>query len=272
MTEQRPDWVPGTVDLDKPSAARMYDYYLGGWHNFAADRALAQKMIDAAPDLPAIMRSNRAFLGRAIRYLASQGVRQFIDIGSGIPTQGNVHEIAQLAAPGARVLYVDHDPVAVAHSELLLGAASDVRILRADLRDLPSILNSAERRELIDLDQPVAVLMLAMMHFVPETDSPEKILDELRAALAPGSYLVMSHGTAETRPEAGEQATQLYQAANDQLTWRSRARVRQLFEGWEMVEPGMVWLALWRPESPEDVGEDPSSSATVAVVARKPAS
>jgi len=272
MTDPLPDWAPRDIDLSKPSPARMYDYYLGGAHNFAVDRELAAKALELVPDGPLLMQANRAFLHRAVRYLIDQGIRQFIDIGSGIPTKGNVHETVQAAVPSGegRVLYVDHDPVAVAHSDLILGDDHpNVKVLQADLRRPHDILNSAQRRELIDLDQPVAVLMVAVLHFIPESDRPEELIAHFRDAVVPGSYLVVSHGTAENQPATAARLAQVYQSATDQPTYRSRSRVRELFEGWELVDPGVVWVPQWRPDWPDDAEGGPTVMRWAAAVGRR---
>src|SRR4051812_6681736 len=177
---ERPTWAPGEVDLERPSAARVYDYYLGGYHNLAVDREFAEQAMLAMPELPLIMRTNRAFLRRSVRYLVSQGIRQFLDLGSGIPTVGNVHEIAQVAAPESRVVYVDKDPVAVAHSQVMLEDNAGADVLLADMRDVESVLASDAVTELINPAEPVAVLMFAVLHFV---DSDESARDTVRSYL-----------------------------------------------------------------------------------------
>jgi S-adenosyl methyltransferase len=280
MPQPRPDWAPEGVDLTKPSAARMYDYYLGGAHNFEVDRRLARQALELIPDGPLLMQANRAFLHRAVRYLIEQGITQFIDVGSGIPTRGNVHETVAQALPdgSGRVLYVDHDPVAVAHSELILGADHPgVRVLQADLRQPQVILESAQRRELIDLSRPVGVLMVAVLHFVSEDDDPEGVIGQFEAAVAPGSFLVISHGTAEKQPQQAAKVAQLYRSSADQATYRTRSRVRELVDGWDLVEPGLVWVPEWRPAWPawpETPGAPTETDINdwAAVVARKPES
>jgi hypothetical protein len=270
LPEQLPEWAPAGVDLTKPSAARMYDYYLGGAHNFAVDRELAGKALALVPDGQLIAQANRAFLHRAVRYLLSQGIRQFVDIGSGIPTAGNVHEIAQKADPEARVLYIDHDPIAVAHSELILRDNPGARVLEADLRRPQDILDAPILTELLDLSQPVAVLMVSVLHFVSDSDRPQETIARFHDLLSPGSYLVISHGTGEGRRSESAQVKKLYASTSTPLTYRSREQIAALFEGWDLIEPGVVWVPEWRPDWPDDVGLDPASSTVAAAVGQKP--
>ncbi|MCX4470936.1 SAM-dependent methyltransferase [Micromonospora sp. NBC_01655] len=250
---QRPDWAPDTIDIERPSVARMYDYYLGGSHNFAADRSAARAMVDAVPEAPLMAQANRAFLRRAVHFLAEAGIRQFLDIGSGIPTVGNVHEIAQRIDPDARVVYVDVDPVAVAHSREILSGNDRAVVLQEDLRRPERILAHPEVTGLLDLSQPVAVMIVAVLHFVPDTDRPAQILRELRQALAPGSYLVLSQASDDARHDTGEraEAEAVYRRTDNPLVIRSRAELTALFDGFELVDPGVVWVPQWRPETPE---------------------
>jgi hypothetical protein len=198
-------------------------------------------------------------------------VRQFIDIGSGIPTEGNTHETAQQLAPQARVLYVDHDSVAVAHSELLLEEVSGTAVLRADLRRPQDILKSAELGSVIDLTEPVGLMMVAVLHFVSEDDDPLGAITQFREAVAPGSYLVISHASDEVRQAEAQRAKELYKSANDKGTFRSRSRLRELFEGWDLVDPGVVWGSHWRPDWPDDDDAGSQSSGVlIAGVGRKP--
>jgi hypothetical protein len=242
----------------------MYDYFLGGTHNFPVDRELARRIIAVDPDIRAIVRANRAFLLRVVRYLVSQGIRQFIDIGSGVPAVDNVHE----AAPEARVIYVDRDPVAVAHSRLMLRDNPNARILQADLRQLKELLQSPELAELIDPAQPVAVLLVAVLHFVPEEAKPQEGLRQLLETVAPGSFLVISHGVSEGLPPEAPEITRLFNTA-DPVTLRSRDQVRDLFQGWELVEPGLVGVPDWRPD-PTDRPTVEQASLVLGAVGRKP--
>jgi hypothetical protein len=264
-----PEWVPETVDTTRPSAARMYDYYLGGAHNFGVDRELARKMLALFPDGAMIAQTNRAFLHRTVRHMLDQGVRQFVDIGSGIPTAGNVHETAQEAEPGTRVLYVDHDPVAVAHSEAILRGNPLAGVLQADLRRPDEILGSPKFKEIIDVGEPVGVLMIAVLHFVSPEERPEDFIGRLHELLPAGSHLAISHGTGQGKPSLMAEAKELYKNSAP-LTYRDHEAVRALFEGWDLVEPGVVWLPEWRPSWPDEVGDDPAACLLAGGVGRRP--
>jgi SAM-dependent methyltransferase len=247
---QRPDWVPESIDIERPSVARMYDYYLGGSHNFAVDRAAAQAMIAAVPDAPLMAQANRAFLRRAVQFLAGAGIRQFLDIGSGIPTVGNVHEIAQRLAPDARVVYVDVDPVAVAHSREILADNDRATVIQEDLRRPEQILEHPEVRKLLDFGEPIAVITVAVLHFIPDWENPRGILRTIRRAVAPGSYLVLSQANDAGRSdEECRDADQVYQRTDNPLFARTRAELIDLFDDFKLVEPGVVWVPQWRPDS-----------------------
>jgi hypothetical protein len=258
------------------TAARLYDYYLGGIHNFPADREVAKVHLERTPRLRTIARDNRAFLARAVRYLTSVGVHQFLDIGSGIPTEGNVHEIAQAEVPGARVVYVDIDPDAVSESLDLLEGNPSATAIRANVREPQAILDHPRVRDLLDFDQPVAVLLVAVLHFVEDSDEVCDILAAFRSALAPGSHLVVAHATidelivderlwAKTQQEYRQQTT-------TSLVPRTKSDVTRFFDGFEMVEPGLVWLNTWRPD-PDMVDEfkdEPERSCFYVGVGRLP--
>ncbi|MEU8374393.1 SAM-dependent methyltransferase [Micromonospora sp. NPDC048894] len=265
---QRPDWAPDDIDVERPSVARMYDYYLGGSHNFAADRVAARAMVDAVPDAPLMAQANRAFLRRVVQHLIDAGIRQFLDIGSGIPTVGNVHEIAQRAAPDARVVYVDVDPVAVAHSQEILAGNRNATVVREDLRRPEAILRHPEVTRLIDFSQPVAVLVVAVLHFIPHADHPEETLRTLRAALAPGSHLVLSQAGEDGRRRAERvEAERVYRRTDNPLCIRSRAELTAFFDGFTLVDPGVVWVPQWRPETPESA-EDAERAGFLGGVGR----
>ncbi len=267
---ERPAWAPRSIDISVPSVSRMYDYYLGGSHNFEVDREAARRAMEFMPGLPKIMQANRAFMRRAVRYAAEQGVSQFLDIGSGIPTFGNVHEVAQTARPGARVVYVDHDPVAVAHSQAVLEGNDDAGVVAADLLKPQEILRSPEVERLIDLNQPVALLLVAILHFVEDEDDPYGAVAELCGALAPGSLLVLTHASYEgipLPPERAGGAVDVYEHIRNPLIMRSREEIARFFEGYDMVEPGLVAMPRWRPDTaPED--EDPYAFSGFAGVGR----
>ncbi|HET8683650.1 MAG TPA: SAM-dependent methyltransferase [Micromonosporaceae bacterium] len=265
----RPSWVPEGVDVDRPSSARMHDYALGGAHNFAVDRKLYEQLLPLMPDLASHARADRAFLRRAVQFCVEAGVRQFLDLGSGIPTRGNVHEVVQRAAPDGRVMYVDIDPVAVAHSREILAGNDRVKVIQADVREPEHILAHPQVRKLLDLDQPVAVLMVSVLHFVLE--DPAGLVATFRDAMAPGSYLVVSTITSDTRPD--EMAVGLdviAQRGGPQTAPRGRAEVERLFAGFELVEPGLVWAHQWRPDPPRGSAEDPDQPFILTCVGRRP--
>jgi S-adenosyl methyltransferase len=252
--------IPPAVDTGKANVARVYDYWLGGTSNFLADQDAARALIAVEPGAREIARANRAFLGRAVRFQAASGIRQFLDIGSGIPTQRNVHEVAQEAAPGSRVVYVDMDPVVVAHSKAILDGREDAAAIQADLREPEKILDHPDTRRLIDFGQPVGVLLVAVLHFISEAEEPRRLVGALRDRLAPGSYLTICHGTGETsRHDVAEAVEKVYnRKVTERVALRSRAEIRRFFDGFDLVEPGLVFLPEWRPDSTGDVPDDPS--------------
>jgi len=260
-----------------PNPARMYDYLLGGVHNTEADRIAAEQARATYPDLHLALRANRAFLRRAVLYLVGRGIDQFLDVGSGIPTVGNVHEIAQNAAEGARVVYVDADPIAVHLSAALLRGNRQATVIQADARDPASILDHPDTRRLLDLDRPVALLLMSVLPFVPDDAEATGLVRAFRDALAPGSYVALSHPVSEAvAPEAAARGEAVYARTDRPGRYRPRARVEGFFAGFEMVEPGLVWLPLWRPEDwdEDDLGNPllaaPQRSGIVGGVGRKP--
>ncbi len=246
-TQNRP---PGGIDTTRPNVARIYDYLLGGKDNFAADREAAKRLIAVIPDVARIARDNRSFLGRVVRYLAIEGgIRQFLDLGSGLPTQANVHELAQGVAPDARVVYVDNDPLVASHGRALLASGDQVRMVLGDLRDPASILRHPDILGLLDLARPVAVLCTSTLHFIADEAQPRKIIAEYRDQLAAGSYLAITHGTLEDDPAGeGQAAEGVYRQASSQLHVRPLPDVLRFFEGFDFVEPGLTWITEWRPE------------------------
>ncbi|MER7463244.1 SAM-dependent methyltransferase [Streptomyces sp. NPDC097981] len=274
---ERPSWAPPGIDISVPSVSRIYDYYLGGSHNFEVDRQAARRAMEFLPGLPKIMQANRAFMRRAVRYSVARGVTQFLDIGSGIPTFGNVHEIAQAADPEARVVYVDHDPVAVAHSRAVLAGDDRTGIVAADLRKPRDILAAPEVSRLLDLERPVALLLVAVLHFLEDADDPYAAVAELRDALAPGSLLVLTHASYEGIPLSREVAAGtvgVYRDIRNPLVMRSGEQITRFFEGFELVDPGVVSMPLWQPEGTEDpedgeAPEDPYAFSGFGGVGRK---
>ncbi|SDM80377.1 SAM-dependent methyltransferase [Allokutzneria albata] len=264
-------WVPPEVDPSVPSPARVYDYWLGGGHNFSADRELAEKILAIMPGIRDATRLNRAFLRRAALFMVESGVRQFLDVGSGIPTVGNLHEIVQAVQPDCRVVYVDKDPVAVAHARLLLEDNPRTGVVQADLRDVEGILGSPEVREQIDFDQPVGLMMLLLLHFVPDSWDPVGILARYRDRLAPGSFLALSHVAGDSGASRLNEAVEVYKSSQNLPYVRDHDGVIRFFEGFELVEPGLVGCALWRPEGAGDVTDNPEINALpYAGVGRKP--
>jgi SAM-dependent methyltransferase len=251
-------WVPPGVDTKRANVARVYDYWLGGSHNFLADQDAARGMLAVEPNMRVGARENRAFLGRAVRFLAANGIHQFLDIGSGIPTEGNVHEIAQQASPGAHVVYADIDEIAVAHSRAILAGNADAAVIEADLREPQKILVNDTVRRLIDFAQPAGLLLNMVLHFIGDAEDPWRIVATLRDALAPGSYLVLGAPTNESRPAVAQAIEKVYnRSVSTRAQVRSRAEIQRFFDGFDLVDPGLVYVPEWRPDSPGDVPEDP---------------
>lgn len=262
---------PG-VPLDRPSAARIYDYMLGGYHNFEIDRQIAERFMAVYPDFARTAQVNRAYLRRALEFVTGQGIDQFLDLGSGIPTAGNVHEIVAHPFPDARVVYVDIDPIAVAHSETILRGNPNVAAIRGDIADAEAILSQPNVVELLDFSRPLGLIMLAVVHFVPDLERAVRAVDAFKAALAPGSYLIFGTWTYDDAPEdALTQYAEMIKATPTPARPHSRAMVERYFSGLEIVEPGIVHSPAWRPEGADDlmVGE-PGRSLTWVGVARKP--
>jgi S-adenosyl methyltransferase len=272
MGAGEPSWVPPGVDTGRANVARVYDYLLGGSHNFLADQDVGRAIAAVEPNARAIGRANRAFLGRAVRFLAAAGIRQFLDIGSGIPTEGNVHEVAQRAAPEARVVYVDVDPVAIAHSRAILAQQENATIIDADLREPEKILAHEGARRLLDFSEPIGLLLVAVLHFIRDDEDPWSTVTTLRDALAPGSYLVVCHGTDEGKPAVAQAVEKVYKrAVSAELRARSRPDILRFFGGFELLDPGLVPIPLWRPDPSAGRPADPGKFwGGLAGVARKP--
>ncbi|GAB3164729.1 SAM-dependent methyltransferase [Amycolatopsis sp. NPDC004378] len=246
MTDQEgADWIPPGADLSRPSAARIYDYLLGGAHNLAADRAVAQQLEAIQPQVASVARRNRAFLRRVVRFMLDQGVRQFLDLGSGIPTVGNVHEVAQDVDENAKVVYVDYEPVAVAHSRMLLKGNPNAEALEADATDTKAVLASEAVTRLIDLDRPVGLLAITLGHYLPEVRG---VFGAYRDALAPGSHLALTHLTNDFAVLSDPKIAETMRSTQDNIYPRSRDEVLALFDGFELVEPGLTTSANWRPD------------------------
>jgi hypothetical protein len=265
-------WVPPEVDTTVPNPARVYDFWLDGDHNFAADRELGEKILEIMPGIRDAARLNRAFLRRAARYMVDAGIRQFLDVGAGIPTVGNLHEIVQQADPSCRVVYVDRESVAVAHSELLLQDNDRCAVLQADLRDVDEIFAGAGK--LLDPDQPTGVFMLLLLHFVPDSWDPSGILARYRERLAPGSFLALTHVAADTESTGLDEAIEVYtnrQNQQNQPFPRTHDQVLRFFDGLDLVEPGLVGCAMWNPQGAGDMSDDPAiNTLPYAGVGRKP--
>jgi hypothetical protein len=240
------------ADIDTPNPARMYDYYLGGAANFAVDRAAAERVKQIEPTVAVHARANRAFLRRVVRRLAGEGMRQFLDLGSGVPTVGHVHEIAHSVDPTARIVYVDNEPVAASYSRSLLRGVPNTAVVREDLRDSVAVLDHPDTRRLLDLDQPVAVMIMAVMHFIMSDEDVAGLVAAYRDRTVPGSYLGVSHVSAP-EGEVSDRITAQYQRTSLPFRSRTRAELGALFEGYEMVPPGLVYVSDWHP----DPGPDP---------------
>ncbi|MEU6356781.1 SAM-dependent methyltransferase [Streptomyces sp. NPDC047072] len=235
------------IDTSKPHPARIYDYLLGGKDNYEVDREAAERLVAAAPEARIGVRANRAFLRRAVRHVVGDGVRQILDIGTGLPTSPNVHETALEVAPDIRVAYVDNDPIVNTHAEALLKADGTTSIVLADLREPRAILDSPEVRGVIDFDEPVALLLVAVLHFLKDEEDPRRIVATLREALAPGSYLILSHATGDFAERSG--AAAVYNKASATMNLRTHAEIERFFDGFDLVEPGLAQVPFWRPDT-----------------------
>lgn len=239
-------------DVDSPNAARMYDYFLGGAANFAVDRDAADRALAVTPEIGRFARANRSFLGRAVTHLCSLGIDQFLDLGSGVPTVGNVHEIAHRHCPTARVAYVDVEPIAVSHARWILGEHPQVTVTQADIREPEQVLGSPEVTGLLDFTRPIALLAVAILHFVADDDDPAALLEDYRRACAPGSYLCLSHAspiTMTAEQVAGGRA--IYRTTTTPITPRPGDDIAAMLNGWQLLKPGLVPIAQWRPDTDE---------------------
>ncbi|RJQ81513.1 hypothetical protein D5S17_04750 [Pseudonocardiaceae bacterium YIM PH 21723] len=259
-------WLPGGVDMELPSAARVYDYLLGGGHNFAADRAIGEKFLSAMPDARISARTNRAFLRRSVLFMMQRGIRQFLDIGSGIPTVGNVHEVAQRVDPETKVVYVDNEAVAVAHSQIMLKGNEKATALQEDLKNPLEILHHAETRRLLDFSQPIGLLMVGVFHFVPQSMDPQALLRVYHDHVTPGSYLAISQFTSEFKNEQMQRVVKVMSQSRDPMYPRPKQEIEALFQDFELLEPGVVRLPEWHPDSPTDLDGDLEVSGMLAGV------
>lgn len=243
-----PTWVPEGVDITVPSAARMYDYVLGGAHNFAVDRQLADKAAVVAPVTTELVLSNRAFLRRAVLALMDSGIRQFLDLGSGIPTVGNVHEIARQVDPSSRVVYVDYDDVAVAHSQQVLAGDDLATVIEADMRDPEAVLGHSRTRGLLDFEQPIGLLMVTVMHYVTDDATAGDVIARYRDAVVPGSHLALTHITDDIRADEMAATAAIMSQSGDPVVNRSYDAIVGMFGDFELLEPGLVPTSQWRPD------------------------
>jgi hypothetical protein len=266
-----PGFAASEIDTSKPHPARMYDAYLGGKDNYPVDREAVRGILRIFPEVRGIAVANRAFLQRAVRFLAGEaGIRQFLDIGTGIPSAGNVHEVAGQAAPDARVVYVDNDPIVHVHANALLTGSGTTGVVLADMRDPDVILEHPKVRGLIDFTQPVALLLVAILHFITEEENPAGIVAALRDALPAGSYLALSHGTLDFHPSDGaDMAAAGYKNATAPLVLRTRERVSGFFDGFDLLEPGLVQAPLWRPDGRRPRPKDLAKIGIYAGIGRK---
>ncbi|WP_165984474.1 SAM-dependent methyltransferase [Streptomyces sp. YIM 98790] len=266
MTDQ--GFSPDQIDTTRPHPARMYDYYLGGQDNYEADRIAGDRLLALTPDVRISARANRDFLARAVRHAAREGIRQFVDIGTGIPTSPNTHEVAHAVDPGARVAYVDNDPIVGVYADAKLLNTANTGFFLADLRDPEAVLEHPTLGQFVDFSRPVALMLVSVLHFITDEEDPAGILRALTGVLAPGSRLLLSHATGDFHPPEMTKAGQaVYKNATAQLTLRPHAAILRCFDGFELEEPGLVQTPLWRPDGP--VGQELKGVASYAGVGVK---
>jgi hypothetical protein len=261
--------APPGVNINVPHSARMYDYWLGGKDNFAVDRAVADAIIQAIPGMRYMAGENRKFVHRAARDLVGLGIRQFLDVGTGIPTSPNLHEVAQRLAPESRVVYVDNDPIVLVHARALMISSEQGRseYIAADIRDARSILDDKVLRDTFDFDKPIGLTLIAILMLLADADDPWALVAELRDEMPSGSCLAITHPTADFAPDEVDRAVEAATGARMTLVARDREAVQRLFGDWEMLEPGLVPVSSWRPDEPV---ENPEAAYYWAGVARKP--
>ncbi|MDI5963221.1 SAM-dependent methyltransferase [Streptomyces sp. SL13] len=237
------------IDTSRPHPARIYDYLLGGWDNYEVDQLAGRRVIELAPDARVSVHANRDFLHRAVRGVVGDGIRQILDIGTGIPTSPNTHETAQAAAPDTRVVYVDNDPIVATHAGAKLTSADRTGFVLADVRDPGSVIDHPRVKQLIDFDRPVAVLLVAVLHFIEDSEDPAGIVRALAERLVPGSRLVLTHCTVDFHHGTGD-ATEVYNDATAHLAVRTYDEILPFFDGFELLDPGLVQVPLWHPDGP----------------------
>jgi len=264
--------LPPSVDISRPSAARAYDYFLGGAHNFAADREFAEQVMQIAPSVPAVTKLNRSFLRRVVRYYLDRGIRQFLDLGSGIPTAGNTHQVAQAAGIAARVVYVDNEPVAFHHAQHMLAGDETVTIVPADMRDVSGVLDHPDTRRLLDFSAPLGLLVVGVLLYLPDPE-PAELIGAYRARLVPGSFVAVStltdeHASPALRAEL-DRLRAAYEQAGEPVYPRSHGEILRWFDGLELVEPGLVTLPEWHNEDPGEL-DDVARPLGYGAVARVP--
>ena len=267
MADER--WTPADVDLATPNTARIYDYLLGGKDNYAADREVAERLLDVIPEARTAARENHAFIGRAVRFLAREGVRQFIDIGSKLPASGNVHEVAAETAPDATVVFADGDPVVLAHARALLARTRRAAFVRCDPLRPDAVADDPEVRALIDFERPVAVVLDRVLHVIEDDDAAAAALRRLHAALAPGSHLVFTHITHEPEPESGGDVGRVFKPTSGHFWGRGRAGILGIVGCFDLVEPGLTYTPEWRPDPSAPRAAHPERTFTLAGVGRR---
>jgi hypothetical protein len=262
------DWRPVGIDISTPSIARVYDAVLGGKDNYPVDRAIAEASLAIVPEIGDVGRYNRAILGRGVRYMAEQGIRQFLDLGSGLPTVQNTHQVAQEHSPEARVVYVDKDPIVLAHGRALLAENDRTTVVTADLREPAEILNHPDVRALIDFDQPVGLMLVGVVHHLNDDEGPEQIVEAYKKALPPGSFLFLTHFCASSPDAVALEKALLTDLGSGRF--RTIEEISAYFDGLELVEPGVVFLPQWQPEEPVEEPLTVGQKLMAGGIAKKP--
>ncbi|MER6815799.1 SAM-dependent methyltransferase [Spirillospora sp. NPDC000708] len=267
MAEER--WSPAHVDLTTPNTARIYDYLLGGKDNYAADREVAEQLMAVIPEARTAARANHAFIGRAVRHLARQGVRQFIDVGSKLPADGNVHEVAAAIAPDATVVFADGDPVVLVHARALLAGTERTAVVHCDLARPETLPDDPEVREHIDFTEPVAIVLDRVLHFIGDVADARRSVQRLHDALPPGGHLVFTHITQDPQPESSGDVGQVFKPTSGHFWGRTRAEIESIVEPFDLLDPGLTYTPLWRPDPGGDEVRHPERTFTLAGVGRR---